>query len=406
MADADAAARAVSLQVPGFRAAGVRCGIKQKGPDVALLVSDVPAVAAGVMTRSTVPGAPVLVSREHLAKSPRARAIVANSGCSNVAMGARGLRDARAMAALAARALGCAPREVLVASTGVIGEPLPMDRLGRGVGAAAAALADDGLADAARAILTTDTRSKCAARSVRIGGRRVRLAGIAKGSGMVEPNLATVLCFVLTDAAVTKAFLRRALKAAADRSLNCLTVDGEGSTSDTCFVLANGMARNPVLRGPASDGATAFAAALTSLLQELTRALARDGEGATRLVTVRVRGARSDAEADRAARRIANSVLVKTALFGGDANWGRILQTIGHGRVALDLARTEVRLAGIPVFRRGASAGASARARAQREMRAPEVAVEVFLGAGAGSAEIWTCDLTYDYVRINAEYRT
>lgn len=406
MTGADAAARAATLRVPGFRAAGVRCGIKQKGPDVALIVSDVPAVAAGVLTRSTVPGAPVVVSRESLAKSARARAIVANSGCSNVAMGARGVRDARAMAALAARSLGCSPGEVLVASTGVIGEPLPMTKLRAGIPAAAAALAEDGLAGAAHAILTTDTRAKIATRSVRIGGRRVRMAGVAKGSGMVEPNMATVLCFVITDAAVTKAFLQRTLGAAADRSLNCLTVDGEGSTSDTCFVLANGVARNPTLRAGSSDGAAAFAAALTSLLQELTRELARDGEGATRLVTVRVSGARSDAEADRAARRIANSVLVKTALFGGDANWGRILQTIGHGRITLDLARTEVRLAGVPVFRRGASAGPAARSRAQARMRASEVVVEVALGAGKGRAEIWTCDLTYDYVRINAEYRT
>ncbi len=392
--------------VPGFRAAGVRCGIKQAGPDVALIVSDVPAVAAGVLTRSTVPGAPVVVSREHLAKAPRMRAIVANSGCSNVAMGARGLRDARSMAALAASQLGCAPEQMLVASTGVIGEPLPMQKLRRGIPAAAAALREDGLADAARAILTTDTRMKITQRSLRIGGRRVRLAGIAKGSGMVEPNLATVLCFVITDAAVTRPFLRRALKVAADKSLNCLTIDGEGSTSDSCFVLANGVAGNSVLRGPASEGASAFSKALTDLLQELTRELARDGEGATRLVTVRVSGARSDAEADRAARRIANSMLVKTALFGGDANWGRILQTIGHGRVALDLARTEVCLGGVPVFRRGASAGKAARDRAQEKLRAAEVTVEVRLGAGAGQAEIWTCDLSYDYVKINAEYRT
>jgi len=395
-----------AFRVPGFRASGVRCGIKQTGADVALLASDVPAVAAGVLTRSTVPGAPVLVSRAHLGKSPRTRAIVANSGCSNVAMGARGLRDARAMAALAASALGCTPAEILVASTGVIGEPLPLERLRRGIPDAVTALSADGLPDAARAILTTDTRTKITARSLRIGGKRVRLAGIAKGSGMVEPNLATVLCFVLSDAAVTKPFLQRTLKAAADRSLNCLTVDGEGSTSDSCFVLANGVAGHAPLRGPQSDGAPAFAKALTDLLQELTRELARDGEGATRLVTVRVSGARSAAEADRAARRIANSMLVKTALFGGDANWGRILQTIGHGRVALDLAKTQVRLAGVPVFRRGASAGPAARARAQEEMRAPEVAVEVRLGVGQESAEIWTCDLSYDYVKLNAEYRT
>jgi glutamate N-acetyltransferase/amino-acid N-acetyltransferase len=310
------------------------------------------------------------------------------------------------MAAAAAAAVGCAPSEVLVASTGVIGEPLPMAKLRRGIDQAAAALSPGGLTDAAQAILTTDTRKKTAVRSLRIGGRSVRIAGIAKGSGMIEPNLATMLCFVVTDAAVGKPFLQRTLQDAANRSLNCLTVDGEGSTSDTCFVLANGLAGNPPLRRIGAAGSAAFSAALTDLLQELTRELARDGEGATRLVTVRVSGARSGAEADLAARRIANSLLVKTALFGGDANWGRILQAIGHGRVKLDLSRTEVRLAGVPVFRRGASAGPAARARAQKQLEAPEVAVEVRLGAGSGAAEIWTCDLTYDYVRINAEYRT
>jgi glutamate N-acetyltransferase/amino-acid N-acetyltransferase len=394
------------VRVPGFRASGVRCGIKQAGADVALIASDVPAVAAGVFTRSTVTGAPVQVSREHLAASPRVRAILANSGCSNVAMGARGVRDARAMAALGADALGCKPKEVLVASTGVIGEPLPLEKLRRGIPDAVLQLSEDGLADAARAILTTDTRMKLAARSLRVGGKTVHLAGMAKGSGMVEPNMATVLCFVATDAAVAKPFLQRALRAACDTSLNCLTVDGEGSTSDTCFVLANGMAGNAPLRGPTSAGATTFSAALTDLLRELARELARDGEGATRLVTVRVSGARSNAEADLAARRIANSLLVKTALFGGDANWGRILQTIGAARVKLELPRTEVRLAGVAVFQRGASAGPEARALAQEKMRAPEVDVEVRLGVGRGQATLWTCDLSYDYVKINAEYRT
>jgi glutamate N-acetyltransferase/amino-acid N-acetyltransferase len=406
VARAERGVAGAAFEVPGFRASGVRCGIKQRGDDLALIVSDVPAVAAGVLTRSTIPGAPVLVSREHLAKSARVRGIVCNSGCSNVAMGARGLRDARAMVALAADVLGCKPAEMLVASTGVIGEALPMAKLRAGIPRAAAALSRQGLPAASRAILTTDTRMKIGARSLRIGGRAVRIAGIAKGSGMVEPNMATVLCFVITDAASSKAFLQRTLKRAADKSLNCLTIDGEGSTSDTCFVLANGVAGNAPLRTEASEGAAAFARALTELLQELTRELARDGEGATRLVTVRVSGARSDGDADRAARRIANSVLVKTALFGGDANWGRILQTVGHARIALDLSETEVRLAGVPVFRRGASAGPAARARAQEKMRAPEVLVELKLGVGSGRAEIWTCDLTYDYVKINAEYHT
>ena len=391
--------------VPGFRASGVRCGIKRRGPDLALLASDVSAAAAGVFTRSTVVGAPVLLSRERL-RTGHARAVIVNSGCSNVAMGARGLRDARRMTELAARAVGCAASEVLVASTGVIGEPLPLDRIAEGVPRAAAALASDGLPRAAAAILTTDTHPKIASTQVRVGGRRVTLSGIAKGSGMIEPDMATLLAFVLTDAAVAPAFLRRLLRGAVDESFNRVTIDGEGSTSDTALLLANGVAGNPILRAPSSPGAAAFARALGEVCGELARAIARDGEGATKLVTVAVRGARSRTDAERAARRIANSLLVKTALFGGDANWGRILQTLGAGRVRLDLARTRVRLAGVTVFERGASSGPAARARAQARLRAPEVAVEVELGAGRAEARTWTCDLSYDYVRINAEYRT
>ncbi|CAG0963829.1 glutamate N-acetyltransferase / amino-acid N-acetyltransferase [Myxococcaceae bacterium] len=396
----------LELRVPGFRASGIRCGIKTAGEDLALIVSDAPAVAAGVLTRTTVPGAPVVVSREHLRASRSVRAIVANSGCSNVAMGARGLRDARAMSAIAAESVGCRPQEGLVASTGVIGEPLPREKIRRGIEAATGALAEDGLPAAARAILTTDTRTKTALRTLRIGGKTVRIAGIAKGSGMVEPNLATVLVFVVSDVVASKSYLQRALREAADASLNCLSVDGEGSTSDTCFVLANGCSGHTALSSAMSPGAKAYGAALTDLLQELTRELARDGEGATRLVTVRVDAARSADEARRAAKRIANSVLVKTAIFGGDANWGRILQTIGHGRIALDLSKTEVRLAGVPVFVRGASAGPQARARAQQAMQASEVKVEVRLGAGRHGCTVWSCDLSYDYVKINAEYRT
>lgn len=403
--DDSSAAGSAPVVVPGFRAAGVRCGIKHQGLDLALIASDVPAAAAAVFTRSTVVGAPVTVSREHVRRG-RLRAVVANSGCSNVAMGARGLRDARRMSALAAAAVGCRPAEVLVASTGVIGEPLPMERIEAGVAAAARALAPSGLAAASRAIMTTDLVPKLRATSVRLGRVTVQLAGMAKGSGMIQPDMATMLAFLVTDAAIAPPYLRRLLRETADTSFNRLTIDGEGSTSDTCALLANGVSGNAMLRGPASAGARAFAAALGELCQALARDIARDGEGASKLVTVRVSGARSAADAERAARRIANSVLVKTALFGGDANWGRILQTIGAGRVPLDLARTEVHLAGVSVFRAGASAGPEARARAQQALRAKEVEVAVKLGRGKGQATLWTCDLTYDYVRINAEYRT
>ena len=396
---------APTLEVAGFRSAGVRCGIKKQGLDLALIAADSPVPAAGVFTRSSVVGAPVEWSRRAL-RSGRVRAIVANSGCSNVAMGERGRRDAADMAADAARALGARPEEVLVASTGVIGAPLPVAKIRRGTREAARALAPGGLRDAARAIMTTDTVPKWAEASARVGGRRVTVAGIAKGSGMIAPDLATMFGFLVTDAAATPAFLRAALREVADETFNCVSVDGECSTSDTVVLLASGRAENPLLRDRASRGAPAFVGALREVSGELARALARDGEGATKLVDVLVRGARSEGEARLAARRIANSMLVKTALFGRDPNWGRILQTIGAGRVAIRLARARVRLAGVTVFRDGASAGPGARRRAAARLAASEVAIEVDLGAGRGEARMWTCDLSTDYVRINAEYTT
>jgi glutamate N-acetyltransferase/amino-acid N-acetyltransferase len=391
--------------VAGFRFAGVRCGIKRRGPDLALLVSDRPASAAGVFTQSTVPSAPVVLCRARLRRG-RARAIVVNSGVSNVAMGAAGARAAERMAALAAEALGLPAQEVLCASTGVIGMPLPLDKVAAGIARAVPALSPAGLAAAARAIMTTDTHAKTAGAAFRVGGKRCAVAGIAKGSGMIEPRMATMLAFFATDAAVAPAYLRRVWREVADETLNRVSVDGETSTSDSAVILANGASGAPRISGPSSPGAGALRAALLEVAGSLARALARDGEGATKLVTVDVSGARSEAEAELAARRIANSLLVKTALFGGDPNWGRILQTVGAGRVRLVLPRTEVRLGGVPVFRAGASTGTAARARAGRKLRAPEVEIAVRLGAGRARCRIWTCDLSYEYVRVNADYTT
>ncbi len=394
------------IRVAGFRAAGVRCGVKKAGLDLALVVSDVPASVAGLFTRSTVVGAPVEISRARVRKG-RARGVVVNSGVSNVATGARGMRDAVEMARLAARAVGCAPEQMLVASTGVIGRPLPMAKLRRGVALAGAALSPAGFERAALAIMTTDTYPKRAQTRVRVGGRVVTVAGIAKGSGMIEPQMATMLAFLVSDAAVAAPFLRAALREAADASFHRVSVDGETSTSDALIALANGRAGNAPLRGPASPGASRFEAALAEVTRSLARDLARDGEGATKLVTVRVAGAQSAAEAERAARRIANSLLVKTALFGADPNWGRILQTVGAGRVRLRLPRARVDLAGVTVFRHGAPAGPAAAARAAERLRAgKEVEIRVDLGVGRACAFVWTCDLSYDYVRINAEYTT
>ncbi|MDP6978320.1 MAG: bifunctional glutamate N-acetyltransferase/amino-acid acetyltransferase ArgJ [Myxococcota bacterium] len=395
------------LRVPGFRYAGVHCGVKAKAGDLdlALIESEVPAAAAAVFTRSTVVGAPVEWSRE-IAKSGRARAIVANSGVSNVAMGARGRRDAAAMAAATAKALGCTAKEVFVASTGVIGEPLPMAKIRSGITKASSELDSGGLRAASEAIRTTDTFAKFACERALVARKNVRLAGIAKGSGMIEPDMATMLSFLVTDVAATPSYLRGALKRVVDQTYNRVTVDGEGSTSDSVVLLANGTAGNPVLRSVSSPGAKRFETALLDVAEELARMLARDGEGATKLVTVNVTGAANPAEAERAARRIANSMLVKTAIFGRDPNWGRILQTIGAGRIRLALPRVEVKLCGVSVFKGGASAGTAARKRAERGLEQDEVEISVHLGAGRSSARIWTCDLSYDYVRINAEYTT
>lgn len=394
--------RRESKPVPGFSAAGLHAGIKVEAPDLALIVSDVPASAAAVFTQSTVVGAPVEVSRERV-KSGRARGVVVNSGCSNVAMGARGVRDAKTMARLAAKAVGCDEEEMLVASTGVIGEPLPMDAIKSGVPRAAEALASDGWDDAAEAIRTTDTYAKVASTSLRLGGRTITLTGIAKGSGMVEPNMATMLSYLATDAKIAPATLRGMLKRVADATYNRLTIDGEGSTSDTVVLLANGAAGGTSLRG---DVAKKFEAALHAVCEDLVRQLARDGEGATKLVIVDVEGAKTAAQAEAAARRIANSMLVKTAVFGGDPNWGRIMQTIGHGQVAWHGEKARVSLGGVTVFSKGRSAGPAARKRAEKAHEKDELSIRVDLGLGKHAARIYTCDLTYDYVKINAEYTT
>ncbi len=390
--------------VAGFRAAGIHAGIKAQAKDLALIVSDAPASAAAVFTRSTVVGAPVEVSRARV-RSGRSRGVVVNSGCSNVAMGARGIRDAKTMARYAAQAIGCDEAEVLLASTGVIGEPLPLEVLRRGIPQAAQALAEDGFADASEAIRTTDTYAKVASAVFRLGRETVTIQGIAKGAGMIEPNMATMLSFLVTDAKVSPALLRGALRRVADATFNRLSVDGETSTSDSVMLFASGRSMQTSLRA-GSQQAKQFEAALQAVCEDLVRQLARDGEGATKLLLVDVRGARSAREADRAARRIGNSMLVKTAVFGGDPNWGRILQTVGAARIAWHPERTQIRVGGVPVFVRGRSAGPAARKRAEAALRAEEIEIRVDLGRGPGEARLFTCDLTYEYIRVNADYTT
>ena len=389
----------------GFRAAAVACGIKKKGLDLALIASEGPARIAGVFTQSTVVGAPVEWCRERVPHKA-GRAVIVNAGISNVGMGERGRRAAKGMAVAAAKQLGCDPDEVLVASTGVIGEPLPIEKIRDAAPRLADRLSADALPDVARAIMTTDTFPKVASARTRIDGRWVTVSGVAKGSGMIEPNMATMLSFLCTDAAVSTRTLQGILRDVADDTYNRLSIDGEGSTSDTVLLLANGRAENATLRGSRTTGVRRFTRALHEVCEDLVRQLGRDGEGATTLVTVRVTGAKNPAEADRAARRIANSLLVKTAVFGRDPNWGRILQTLGAGQIQMNLAKTEVRLGGVPVFRNGASAGAAARERARKKLDAPELEIAVDLAAGRSAAHMITCDLSYDYVKINAEYTT
>ncbi len=387
----------------GFRAAGVAAGIKPSGnPDVALIVSDTVASAAAVFTTNRVVAAPVLVSREHLADG-QARVIAVNAGCANAVTGEQGLQDARKMAALAAAATGAAPEEVVVCSTGVIGRPLPMDRLEAGLRAAAEQLSPDGGPAAARAIMTTDTRPKEIAVEVAVDGQAVRIGGICKGSGMIAPNMATMLAFITTDAEVWPEVLAGALRSAAERTFNCVTVDGDTSTNDTLAILANGAAGVRV--PPFSPAYNRFCDGLLEVCTYLARELARDGEGATKLVTVEVRGAVSPVQARKVARSIANSPLVKTALFGNDPNWGRILCAAGYSGAPLDPHRLALTLCGVPLVREGEPVPFD-EAAASAAMKSPENHVLVDLGQGRSSATVYTCDFSYDYVRINAEYTT
>jgi glutamate N-acetyltransferase/amino-acid N-acetyltransferase len=392
----------VAVEVPGFLAAGIACGIKPSGrPDLALIVSDRPAVAAAVFTTSRFPGAPVVVSRSHI-RAGVARGAVVNSGISNVANGARGLADAREMTRLLARAIGARPREIQVASTGVIGRKLPMEKLREGIPRAVAELSPRGFERAAKAILTTDNLPKL----VHTRARGFTLVGFAKGAGMIMPRMATMLAYIVTDLAVEPAFLREALRDAVEPTFNALTIDGQTSTSDTVLVLANGAAGNrPIDAGSAR--AREFARALLETSRELCYRLARDGEGVTKLATVAVSGTRSNRDADRVARSVANSALVKTALFGADPNWGRIVQAIGAAGVPLRPSSVDVRIGGVQMLRGGEpTGGAAGLRRAERAMKQREVAIEISLGKGPGRARMLTTDFSYEYVRVNAEYTT
>jgi glutamate N-acetyltransferase/amino-acid N-acetyltransferase len=386
----------------GFSAGAAYCGIrKAEIPDVALVVSDRPASAAAVFTTNLVQAAPIAACRESLAATAsRARAILVNAGNANACTGPQGLAAARRSAAEAAKLLDVPPAEVLVSSTGVIGQQLPVEKLVAGLPQVVAALSPSGGAAAARAIMTTDTRSKQSVRRVTTARGSYVVGGMAKGSGMIHPNMATTLAFVTTDAALSPQLLQASLSRANEVSFNRISVDGDTSTNDMVAVLANGASGVD-----ASADLASFEAALTGVLTDLAIDVARDGEGATKLVTVEVTGARSEADALQVSRTIAGSPLVKTAIHGADANWGRIVAAAGRAGVALDPARLRVALSGVEVLAPGYQSSFSEDA-AREVLLRDEVTVSVDLGAGTASARTWTCDLSAEYVAINGSYRS
>lgn len=389
----------------GFRASGVSAAIKYADRrDFALVVSDVPAAAAAVFTTNQVAAAPVQLDRERI-RGGRAQAIVVNSGCANACTGEAGRTDARAMARMAAEALGIDESLVLVCSTGVIGVKLPMDRIAKGVELAAAALSPAGGPDAARAILTTDTVDKQVAVQITVDGHTVVVGGMCKGSGMIEPTMATMLGFLTTDAAVDPQALDQALRAAVDVSFNRAVVDGDRSTNDTVILLANGAAGNRTLT-PAHPEWGTFVAALTTVATELAKKIVLDGEGATRFVTVRVCGARTATDAQRAARAIAKSALVKTSWFGVDPNWGRVIAAAGYSGAEVDDQRAQIWYGDVCAYDRGSVPDAATLRQLKRVMQERAFAVTVNLNLGAGEDTIYTCDFSLDYVKINADYTT
>jgi glutamate N-acetyltransferase/amino-acid N-acetyltransferase len=385
----------------GFVAGGVECGVRGSGGrDLGLLFSERGCAAAAVFTRNVVKGAPLEATREAL-EGGSVRAVVANSGIANAATGQKGLEDAYAMQALAAGALGIEAREVAVASTGVIGERLPMGRISTGI--ASVELGRDG-AGFAEAILTTDTRTKEAAVRVEIGGVTVTVGGTAKGSGMIHPNMGTMLAFMTTDAAVEKGCLQKTLSKAVNRTFNRVTVDGDTSPSDVTILLANGAAGGDTLTLGSPDYPV-FARAVEEVARTLAKEIARDGEGATRLVEVVVEGARDEASAAALARSVVGSNLVKAAVFGEDANWGRVLNAMGYSGVSFDPGDVELWFGSVKVFE-GGEPVEHEEAEANAALASGEVVITARLGEGNASATAWGCDLTYEYVRINGSYRT
>jgi glutamate N-acetyltransferase/amino-acid N-acetyltransferase len=398
----------------GFRAGTAACGIKAftagasgiptgQRDDLVVIQSTNPCDAGGVFTTNKIKSASVVIDELHLQHN-HVQALVVISGNANACTGAQGFKDALQMAKLTADKLDLDPDQVLVGTTGVIGRYLPMDAVKAGIATACVALSPNHGIDAARAIMTTDTVPKTAQTEIEIDGRTVRVGGMCKGSGMIHPNMATMLAYITTDAAVEPGLMARLARPVADRSFNQVTIDGDSSTNDTFLLLANGAAGNDVVRDGTPD-AEALEAAIVDVARELARAIARDGEGATKMIAVRVQGAESDQEARTAARAVASSSLVKTAVHGGDPNWGRIVCALGYSGAELALDRLRLTIGGLVVFERGAGVDVDLSA-VRRAFEQPEIEIVATLGLANGHAEAWGCDLSEEYVRINAEYTT
>lgn len=403
-----------SITTPeGFWAAGVACGIKATGKkDLAIVFSELPCVVAATFTTNKVKSAHILVSRENLKpQKAMVKAIVANSGNANCCTGQRGIEDARKMCELTAAELSARrqanvhPHEVLVASTGTIGVPLPMDKIEHGIKTAVEKLSRKGGLEAAEAIMTTDTKPKFAAVKLDVNGKTVNIGAIAKGAGMIAPNMATMLCFIGTDACITRKALQSALRYAVDRSFNSITVDSDTSTNDTVFALANWISGGEEIT-EGTKSYEEFRTALTLLCQKLAKMIASDGEGATKLVEIRVSGAMSETEAKAVAMTVANSPLVKTALFGNDPNWGRIAAAVGRSPARVKQETLTIRIGEFECFHNGEPTAFDKSAAHEWLKASTEVIVSIDLGLGTASWTVWTCDLSDEYVRFNAEYTT
>ena len=388
----------------GFVAAGIYCGIRKVKKDIAIIQSDRPAAVAGVFTKNRTVAACVTVDREQIAASPLASAIVVNSGNANACTGARGMQDTWTMVEATAQALGIPREQVLVASTGVIGQYLPMDKIVSGIQQLAGQLTPSGNQDAAEAIMTTDTYVKEAAVRFTVDDVPVTVGGMAKGSGMIAPNMATMLAFITTDASIGTVALQAALRRANNRSFNRITVDGDMSTNDMALMLANGASGHAELV-PGSAGFEIFCQALEGVMVRLAKMIARDGEGATKLVEIRVTGARSEEEAAQAAEAVANSNLVKTAIHGADANWGRILAAVGYSGIEFNPDLVSISFNDLPVLRPNYEIVLDEE-KAKVILQQENIVVQIELAHGSAEAKFWTCDLSKEYVHINASYRS